>query len=74
MQTQNHNNYHDRHIILLLYSLLEHQCVVYNSKIYPTPSLPILALDMPFILATIPMDQQVIIFKQHFCILMPFKQ
>ena len=24
MQTQNHN-YHDRHIILLMYSLLEHQ-------------------------------------------------
>ena len=34
MQTQN-----DRHIILLLYSLLEHQCVVDNIKIHPTPSL-----------------------------------
>ena len=30
--------------------------------------------DMPFILPTLSMDQEVIILKQHFCILMPYKQ
>ena len=30
--------------------------------------------DMPFNLATLSMDQEVIILKQHLCILMPYKQ
>ena len=35
---------------------------------------PMLVHDMPFILATFSMYQEVIILKQHFCILMPYKQ
>ena len=64
MLTQNHNNYHDRHILLLLCSLLEHQCVVDNIKIHPTPSLLHIQAphDVPFILATLPVDRQVIRF------------
>ena len=45
-----------------MYSLLEHQYVVDNIKIHLTPSL---AHDVPFILATLSMDQ-VIIFKTIF--------
>ena len=37
MQTENHN-IHDMYIILL-WGLLEHQCVVDYIKIHPTPSM-----------------------------------
>ena len=51
--------------------MLEHQCVIDNIKIHPT----ILAHDVPIILATLPVDRQVIRFlKQHFWILMLCKQ
>ena len=42
----------------MLCSLLEHQCVVDNVKIHPHSIIAILALNVPFILATFPVDQQ----------------
>ena len=51
--------------------LVEHQYVADNTKIHPHSIIAILAHDMPIILATLPVDQQVIrLLKQHFCILM----
>ena len=50
--------------------LVEHQCVADNINIHPYSVIAILAHDMPIILATLPVDQQVIrLLKQHFCIL-----
>ena len=41
-------------------TLVEHQCVAVNIKIHPHSIIAILAHDVPIILATLPVDQQVI--------------